>query len=79
MSYQISTVDDKPDGCPMRIMQFIPDDHRRAKVLALAARRHLPAHTDGALVCFDVPGDQDPELVNRVLKAVGQPIPAPRR
>lgn len=60
----------------MQIMQFIPDDARRAKVLALAARRHLPAHTDGALVCFDVPHDQDPELVSRVLLKAGLRVEA---
>jgi hypothetical protein len=57
----------------MQIMQFIPDDARRARVLALAARRRLPAQTDGALVCFEVPNDQDPELVNRLLRAGGMP------
>ncbi len=60
----------------MRIMQFIPDDARRAKVLALAARRHVPAQTDGALVCFDVPRDQDPELVSRVLMNAGLMVEA---
>lgn len=56
----------------MQIMQFIPDDARRARILALAARRCLPAQTDGALVCFEVPRGQDPDLVAKVLNAADQ-------
>lgn len=60
----------------MQIMQFIPDEARRARILAQAARRRLPAYTEGALVYFDVPRDQDPEMVLKVLMAAGTRIPA---
>ena len=60
---------------PMRIMQLIPDDEVRSKVLAVAAARRISAVEEGICVYFDVPkGPKGLSAVSAVLQAAKRSV-----